>query len=234
MAKVRHLREVPFVIVIALALSLGAQVFFHATNGRLQTHAVKLPQAPTLAFARTLSFGDSVALAKVGMLWLQSFDNQPGISLPFNALDYSRLINWLSLLLELDPNASYSLLAASRVYSEVPDPTKQALVLDFVYAAFLEAPNRRWQWLAHAVYVAKHRLDEPERALVYARALAAHATGANVPHWAQQMVVFVLEDMGEIEAAKILLGGLLASGEITDPHEHRFLSQRLQKLEDEP
>ena len=44
------------------------------------------------------------------------------------------------------------------------------------------------------------------------------------------MRIFLLEDMGELEAATVLLGGLLASGEVTDPAEVRFLSQRLAQL----
>jgi hypothetical protein len=82
------------------------------------------------------------------------------------------------------------------------------------------------------VYVAKHRLNDTHLALRYARALARHADGPQVPHWAKQMVIFVLEDMGELESAKVLLGGLLASGKITDPHEQRFLSKRLFELEE--
>jgi hypothetical protein len=37
--------------------------------------------------------------------------------------------------------------------------------------------------------------------------------------------------MGEHEAAKILLGGLLASGTVQDPHEIAFLMGRLDALE---
>jgi hypothetical protein len=44
------------------------------------------------------------------------------------------------------------------------------------------------------------------------------------------MRVFILEDIGEIEAATVLLGGLLASGEVTDPKEIHFLSERLEKM----
>jgi hypothetical protein len=46
------------------------------------------------------------------------------------------------------------------------------------------------------------------------------------------MEIYVLEDMGEIEAAKILIGGLLESGEITDAHELKFLEERLRRLEE--
>jgi hypothetical protein len=37
--------------------------------------------------------------------------------------------------------------------------------------------------------------------------------------------------MNELEAAKIMLGGLLASGRITDPAEAKFLKGRLDELE---
>jgi hypothetical protein len=37
--------------------------------------------------------------------------------------------------------------------------------------------------------------------------------------------------MNELEAAKIMLGGLLASGRLQDPGERRFLKERLDELE---
>ena len=52
-------------------------------------------------------------------------------------------------------------------------------------------------------------------ALRYAQDITQYARGAS--DWARQMRIFILEDMGEVESAKILLGGLLASGEVTDP-----------------
>ena len=42
----------------------------------------------------------------------------------------------------------------------------------------------------------------------------------------------VLEDMGEVEAAKILVGGLIASGKITDPYELNFLQNKIRTLEE--
>ena len=50
------------------------------------------------------------------------------------------------------------------------------------------------------------------------------------PSWARQMQIFILEDIGELESAKIMLGGLLATGQVTDEHELRFLTQRLEAL----
>jgi hypothetical protein len=65
----------------------------------------------------------------------------------------------------------------------------------------------------------------------YAAAIDRYTRSPDVPLWARQMQIFILEDMNELEAARIMLGGLLASGQIKDPAEARFLAQRLKDLE---
>ena len=45
------------------------------------------------------------------------------------------------------------------------------------------------------------------------------------------MTIAVLEDMGELEAARVLIGGLLHDGRLRDAHEIRFLEQRLLELQ---
>jgi hypothetical protein len=52
-----------------------------------------------------------------------------------------------------------------------------------------------------------------------------------VPLWAKQKEIFILEDMNELAAAQIMLGGLIESGTVKDPAELRFLRQRLEALE---
>ena len=65
----------------------------------------------------------------------------------------------------------------------------------------------------------------------YAAAIDRYTKSPEVPLWARQMEIFILEDMNELAAARILLGGLLESGTIRDPAEARFLRQRLEELE---
>ena len=230
-ANERSANSLPRWVLISLLIALSLQVSTHHYMPRRDAHFRPLPSPPAHEFALAMSFGEELVLAKIIMLWLQSFDNQPGISVSFAALDYANVIGWLSLILSLDPNAQYPLLAGSRVYTEVADKTKQRAMLDFVAREFRRDPGARWPWMAHAVYVAKHRAGDLELALSYARSLTEHAEGTEIPNWARQMVIFVLEDMGELDSAKVLLGGLLNSGKITDPHERWFLSQRLEELE---
>lgn len=227
----RPIARVPKAALFLLGLGLSLQIAWHFSLPPPQAKAEDLPQAPTLFTLQLASFGEPIALAKLLMLYLQAFDTQPGINIRYRQLDYQRLQDWLARILELDPPAQYPLFAASEIYSSVKDEAKQRAMFDFIYRQFLIDPNRRWPSLARAAVVAKHGLKDLPLARKYAQAIRLHATGSGVPSWAKQMEIFIIEDMNELESAKILLGGLLASGQITDPHEMRFLQKRLNELE---
>lgn len=171
---------------------------------------------------RLASFGEPEAAARLLALYVQSFDLER---------DYARLVGWLRSVLELDPRSAYPLFLAARVYAESPDPARVRRALDFVYQEFFRDPDRRWPWLAHAALVAKHRLGDLPLARRYASAVQRHARSPEVPLWAKQMEIFILEDMNELEAARIVLGGLLESGHLQDANERRFLLARMHVLE---
>lgn len=214
-------------VAAALALQVGGSRLQPAPTAAAQA----LPDAPSLVALRLAAVGEPQALGQALTLWLQAFDNQPGVSIPFASLDYGRVEAWLDRLLGLDPRAQYPLMMATQLYGQVPDLDKDRRMLAFAHRRFLEDPDRRWPWLAHAAIMARHRLKDPQLALTYADDLARHATGPGVPSWARQMHIFLRADLGQSEAARILLGGLLASGQITDEHEKRFLIERLNAMQ---
>lgn len=227
----RHISFVPRPIWLALFLSLFLQCFWHWSFTNLEAKRDDLSAPPSALLIRLISFDDRVSAAKAIMLWLQSFDNQPGISIPLQELNYDRVKQWLDLILELDNKIQYPLLAAIRFYGLVPDEIKQRKMISYTSKKFMEKPNERWQFMAHAVYIAKHRIKDQHLALECAKLIREHAQGDNVPYWAKQMEIFVLEDMGELESAMVLIGGLLESGELQDPKQIEFLSQRLEEIE---
>ncbi len=229
-AQTRSLSFVPKNIWLALILSLFIQCVWHFSFNRLEAVRHELPSPPKSEFIRLASLDDPITAAKLLMLWLQAFDNQPGISIPLKELNYDKVIEWLDLILDLDNKTQYPLLAAIRFYSLVPDDNKRREMIRYTSEKFIENPNERWPFMAHAVYVAKHLIKDKQLALECAKLMRKYATGENVPHWAKQMEIFILEDMGELESAMVLIGGLLESGELKDPHQQKFLTQRLEEI----
>jgi len=227
----RSLSDVPKPVLAMLACALALQISLRAGNPVTPPAATDLQAPPSESALRLISLGDPIPLAKVLMLYLQSFDYQALNRVPYQALNYDTVEQWLLRILWLDPKGQYPLMAASRLYAEVPDEAKTRQMLDFIYRQFTADPNHRWRWLAHAAAIAKHRLHDLPLARRYAAAIQRHATGANVPLWAKQMEIFILEDMNELQTARIMIGGLLASGTIHDPAEIRFLDQRLRNIE---
>lgn len=228
----RPLSHVSPPVLALLAAGLALQIGLHAVTPEPEAKAQDLLQPPATSLLRLASLGEPIALAKILMLQLQAFDYQSGTRIPYRDLDYSRVEDWLARILELDPEGQYPLLAASRLYAEVPDETRQRSMLEFVYRAYLQDPNRRWPWLAHATFLAKHRLKDMDLALKYAAALQKYTTAKDVPAWAMTMEIFIREDMNELETARVMIGGLLASGRITDRGELNFLDGRLREIEE--
>lgn len=224
----RSLRVVPHWVLALFVVSLMAYGTLRATAPKPLAAAAALEMPLPVATWRTLSIGEPQALAQLLMLRLQAFDNQPGISIPFMALDYGRVTAWLKTTLALDPASQYPLMMASQLYGQVPDGARQRAMCDFVHREFAALPNVRWRWLAHCAIMARHRLKDARLALRYAEDIARHAGSAS--NWARQMRIFMLEEMGERERAMVLLGGLLAGNEVRDSKEIYFLTERLEQL----
>ena len=223
----RPVTDVPLTILLTLMLAIILQIAWHQQQPEPIASESELHNPPQSEVLRIASMGDSVALSKLLMLWLQAFDHQPGLSIPFSKLDYTKVIAWLDEIALLDQESQYPYLAASRVYAKVLDDTKKRMMLDFVHRGFLKNPELQWPAMTHAVFIAKHRMRDLDLALQYARDIREHVKNPDIASWVRQMELFVLEEMGEVESARILLGAFLESGVIKDQREFRFLQERL-------
>ena len=227
----RRVAEVPVAVRLMLVAALALQIGWHAWRPDPGAEARPLAPVPAVSALRIAALGDQAALAKLLMLRLQAHDSQAGTRISFMDLDYGRVAGWLDAIIDLDPRADSPLLAAARLYGLVPDPGRQRTMFELVYRRFLQDPDRRWPWLAHAALIAKHRLADPGLALRYARAVTEHATGPHVPAWVRDMSALIATDMGELETARVLVGGLLHGGRVTDPPEIRRLGAWLAEIE---
>lgn len=217
------MRKVSFFLVFMLILQFAWQV----EARRMGAREAMLSSPPQIATLRLASLDESVMASRYLMLYLQSFDIQPGIVVPLRDLDYGNVEKWLKSSLELDERDPYPLFAASYIYSSANEKEKERQMLDFIYGEFMKHPKDRWPWLARGYLVARYDLHDFPRAAKYSAALQEHA---GVPNWVGEMTVFTLEDLGELQSAKILLGGMLSGGRIMDPNEIAFLKKELGRI----
>src|SRR5262245_41687642 len=133
----RPLATVPRILWPVLVAALTLQIAWQSSQPKPVASAAALNVPPPIAALRVMSLGEPVVLAQLMTLYLQAFDNQPGISIAFRDLDYRRVTLWLATILELDPVGQYPLLLASQVYSQVPDLDRGRMMLHFVHQQFL-------------------------------------------------------------------------------------------------
>ena len=228
----RSIASVPASARALLALALALQLGWQAWQAPSPVRPQDLPAAPDISVLRLACLGEPVALAKGLLIFLQSYDSQRGQVIGMRRLNYDHVQAWLGAALSLDPLGQYPLLLASRVYGDaMGDLNRQRQMLAFVRRQFDADPNRRWPWLAHAAVVARHQLKDLPLAREYASALRLQATTDTVPNWAKQMEILLLQDMNELETARILLGGLIQSGQVKEERELNFLKERLAEIE---
>lgn len=226
----KPIRSVPSLLIGLLVFSLLLQIVWHRYSVTTQINREPLSSAPSHQQLAIAALGEPEVLAKILMLWVQSLDNQPGISLALKDFNYDHLIDWLQVINQLDIRSEYTLFSATHFYTSVAEPEKQRKILHFIEQQFKQNPNHYWRWLAHASIIARHRLHDNELALRYAQLLRKQVTSPYVPHWAKQLELVILEENGEYESIKLLIGGLLSEGKITDPHELLYLNQFLEQM----
>lgn len=222
-------RTAPWWLLILLLIALGSQIAWKSFASPPLAKMVDFGSPPSLALLRLSTLGDPIAMASVWMLWLQTFDDQAGLVVPFNNLNFYHLAAWLERILALDPRSEYPLFAAIRVYGFVQDPDKQRIMLDFVHRAFLDAPQQRWSWLALAAVQARHRLADHDLARLYMDEIGKKSIANQLPFWVQGLQARILIEQNELDSARAVIGGLLVH-EAMSERKKQSLAIWLEKL----
>ncbi|MDM7456202.1 MAG: hypothetical protein P3W97_002790 [Tepidimonas sp.] len=231
----RREAELPWLVVPRPLLALLAAVLaLQGLDGSVwrpapTAQARPLPPAPRHAALLTLlAAGDAALAQRVGLIWLQSFDTQPGVQLALRQLDSDRLASWLERLHALNPESDYAVSLAALLYLHWGDARRRELLVPWVEARFLEAPDRRWRFLAYPAVLLRRMEGGEQTARRWARLLREHAQHA--PSWARQLEAFIAEGLGDRQAAAALIALFLRDGVYHDEAEKKFLEERLQEL----
>lgn len=224
---------VPRWLWVLAAAALVLQLLFHfQVQGAAQVdrRGLELQPPPSAGVLQAMALGDPLVLGRVLMLNLQAFDNQQGESISFYELNYDILGQWLDRIVALDEKAEYPHFSAAKIYTSVLNNKQVRIMIEWVRRHFANAPDARWEWMAHAAHMAQYTLEDRALARALAEELHRLTTPGKVPGWSRQMGVFFLENGSEYEASAAMLANLLDTGEVDDPNEFKFLLTRLEDI----
>lgn len=219
-------RRINLALLAALALNLALWL----GSSRLYAKWAGVPPVPSEAGAVMATLGDRQFSYRSHALVLQHLGDGGGQVTPLKEYDYGRLGQWFALLYSLDPASDHLPHIAALYFGGLKEaPRETKVVVDFLERAGSVPVGEKWRWLAHASYLARHRMDDLDRALDLAYKLSRMqlVDGGEMPAWARQMPAFVLKEQGDKEAAKQLMESMLLSEKNLVPQEVNAISAYL-------
>jgi hypothetical protein len=221
--------HVPVIAYMLCASLLAAQLLFASFRPAPLAFAQDLPSPLTTSSMRILTLSDSHAAQRLGLLWLQSYDAQPGVQLALSDIDAIRLIAWLDALHHLAPSTDYAVFLATNVYFGVEsEPLRRALV-PWIRERFLEQPSTRWFEMSRTVQLVRRHLNDIELAVDLVQDIRNHASEFASSR-ILQLDAFLLEANNDDEAAAALIAMYLREGFYRSEHEARFLLERFEEI----
>lgn len=187
-----------------------------------------VPPPPSERGARLMTLGDAQFSYRFGAITLQNLGDGGGRVTSLRDYDYGRLGKWFWLLNSLDPASNHVPMAAAYYFGGSGTPKDIRIVVEYLAAIGVNPVGNKWRWLVHAIFLARHHLNDLKLALDLAYRLAKmEPIGDTLPEWARQMPAFVLTEQGDKQAARKIIENLLLGGRRFHPNEVNFMKHWL-------
>jgi hypothetical protein len=217
----------PAVYIFSLLIALQIGLAF-AIKGKRPPEAIVTPP-PAPRAAQAMSLGDDQFLYRALALEVQEMGDSGGRFSPLGDYDYKMLMAWFRLLDGLDARSDYAVSLAALQYGLTQKPEDARLIAQYIREHAASDPAKKWRFLAHAAYIARHRGKDLDLALAIAKDLA-EIDLPDIPAWTKQMPAFIMTEMGDKEAALAYLSALIATGSMSEEekiHMHNYIQKRL-------
>lgn len=212
-----------------LVILLAGQVAAASIMLPMRTHGPAITPAPSYRVALASALGDGEFFFRNGVMKLMNAGVTGGDVVPLRNFDYAALTSWFYLLDRLDIRSMTVPILAAYWYGFTPKTEDSRYIIDYLLSRAAQDPEHAWQWRTQAVYFARHRLHDLPLALSIAKALAADPN-PNAPFWTKQMPAFVMLQMGDRQAALILLRSQLDNTPDLNADERAFLKKSIDRL----
>jgi hypothetical protein len=223
-----HPAQIKKAVNAALLALLGFNFLFWLGTSDIYAKWEGVPPPPTRDGALMMALGDSEFFYRFGAITLQNLGDTGGQVTPLRDYNYQRLGEWFWLMNDLDPASNHVPMLAAYYFGGTRTPSDVKVVVDYLGQIGQVPVGTKWRWLAHAIYLARFRMQDLPLALDLAYKLAKmEPVGDVLPEWARQMPAFVLKEQGDKEAARKIVEDLLVSSQRFHPNEVNFMKSFL-------
>ncbi|MBI1216070.1 MAG: hypothetical protein GC185_09670 [Alphaproteobacteria bacterium] len=187
-----------------------------------------VPPVPSHRGAVMMTLGDSEFSYRYGAITLQNLGDYGAETTPLKDYNYKKLGKWFWLLDGLDPASNHVPMLAAYYFGGVTTPKDVAIVVKYLASVGQIPVGNKWRWLAQAIFLAQHRMNDTSLALDLAYKLSKmKPVGDTLPGWARQMPAFVLKARGDHAAGRRIMEDILLSARYLHPNEVNFMKDYL-------
>lgn len=216
----KKLSRIEGVLFFILALNLS---FWFASRD-IYASWQGVPPVPTKRGAISMTLGDTQFSYRFLALTLQNIGNVGRDFTPLKEYNYERLGKWFFLLHDLDPASDHVPMIAAYYFGATRVREDAAHVAKYLEVAGDSPVGEKWRWLAHAAFLAQHRMGDLDYALDLAyRLRKIKPLSGDLPQWARDMPAIILTAKGEKEAAQKILQDMIVSEQNLHPAEVEFM-----------
>lgn len=203
-----HPRGIPYklLLVFFLILALNVSLWLGVKTVRVKWNNV--PPVPDKTSALWTGLGDEQFAYRIYGLFIQNMGDTGGRVISLNDYNYEDLSGWFMLEHQLDPRSDFAPFLAGYFFGNIRDPEKLRHLVDYLEVAVGDGQGQKWRFLAQAVFLARFKMEDLDRALELANKLS-EIDNPDMAPWARQMPAFVLNAQGEKEAAFELMVSML-------------------------
>lgn len=224
------------IITYLLIIFLLIQIFIWSQLHKITPQLNILEKSPSKNEIELIGLGDKEFAFRFLALDLQNAGDSFGRFTALKDYDYEVLMQWMKALDDLNNQSNFLPAIASYYYSNTQRPSDNKYIIEYLELTYDKSPKERWWWIAQAVYIAKHKMQDSKLALRLAYKLS-NTPYEKLPRWAQQMPAYILEQAGEYEEALAIIKDLAekydnySQGELN--FMNHFIKNRLGFLEEQ-
>lgn len=175
-----------------------------------QASWANVPSAPSLNSSLVSSLGDKSFLYRANGIMLQNLGEWDGQGRFLDNYNYKHIEAWLFLQHELDPYSNHSPSLAAMYFGAAKQPENIEHLVDYLHLAGNNPEGKKWRWLAQAVHMLRHKVQNNEKAYKFALDLSnLNQENPNMPAWTRQLPALIKSSEGNKEEALKIMKSIL-------------------------